>query len=126
MNTKGLLESWMLRVSCKVNYARDPKYSLFHKQIKMFFFLYKNWFYLGIKTVLHLKYNRFNDFVGVLNGKAEQPLGCGSLSITTAVSHLANEFNVRSVLHEQVILAAVNQNRVIHEAMNGCKNLQIH
>ena len=34
---------------------------------------------------------------------------CGSLSITTPVSHLANEFDVRSELHGQVSLAAVNQ-----------------
>ena len=36
-------------------------------------------------------------------------------------SHLANEFDARSVLHEQVSLAAVNQICVIHKAMNGCK-----
>ena len=65
--------------------------------------------------------------VVVLNGKAEQPasaqtingankrillhvpLRCGSLSITTSVSFLANELDVRSVLHGQVSLAAVNQ-----------------
>ena len=35
-------------------------------------------------------------------------LGCCSLSITTPVSLLADGFNVRSVLHEQVSLAAVN------------------
>ena len=52
-------------------------------------------------------------------------LGCGSLSISTPVSLLANEFDVRSILHGQVILAAVNQMYVIHEAMNGCKNLKI-
>ena len=51
---------------------------------------------------------------------------CGSLSITTPVSLLANEFGVRSVLHGQVSLAAVNQVYVIHEAMNGCKNLKVH
>ena len=51
---------------------------------------------------------------------------CGSLSITTPVSLLANEFHVRSVLHGQVRLAAVNQIYVIHGAMNGCKNLKIH
>ena len=33
-----------------------------------------------------------------------------------------NKFDVRSVLHGQVSLAAVNQICVIHEAMNGCKN----
>ena len=46
-------------------------------------------------------------------------LRCGSLSITIPVSHLANEFDVRSVLHRHVSLAAVNQTCVIHEAMNG-------
>ena len=53
-------------------------------------------------------------------------LGCGSLSITTLVSLLANEFDVRRVLHGQVSLAAVDQFVVIHEALNGCKNLKIH
>ena len=37
------------------------------------------------------------------------------------MSLLANELDVRSVLHGQVSLAAANQIRVIHEAMNGCK-----
>ena len=46
---------------------------------------------------------------------------CGSLSFTTPVSLLANEFDVRSVLHGQVSLAAVNQIYIFHEAMNGCK-----
>ena len=51
----------------------------------------------------------------------------GSLSITTPVSLLANEFDVRSVLHGQVSLAAVNKKiYVILEAMNGCENLRIH
>ena len=49
------------------------------------------------------------------------PLRCGLLSITIPVTLLANEFDVRSVLHEQVSLAAVNQICVIHEDMNGCK-----
>ena len=48
-------------------------------------------------------------------------LGCGSLSITTPVSLLANEFDVRSVLHGQVSYAAAIQICVGHEAMNGCK-----
>ena len=38
----------------------------------------------------------------------------------------ANEFDVRSGLHGQVSLAAVNQSSVIHEVMNGFKNLKIH
>ena len=37
------------------------------------------------------------------------------------MSLLANEFGVRSVLHGQVSLAAVNQIRVIHEALKGAK-----
>ena len=53
-------------------------------------------------------------------------LRCVSLSITTPGSLLANEFDVRSILHGQVCLAAVNQIRVVHGAMNGCKNLKIH
>ena len=42
------------------------------------------------------------------------------VSITISVSLLANEFDVRSVLHGQLSLAAVNQLCVIHDAMNGC------
>ena len=53
-------------------------------------------------------------------------LGCGSLSITIPVSFLVTEFDVRSVLHGQVSMAAVNQSFVIHEAMNGCQNLKLH
>ena len=36
-------------------------------------------------------------------------LRCGSLSSTTPMSHLANEFDVRRDLHEQMSLAVVNQ-----------------
>ena len=66
-----------------------------------------------------------------LNGANKRPvlqvrLRCGSLSITTPVSLLADEFDVRSALRRQVNLAAVNQICVIHEAMNGFKNLKIH
>ena len=53
-------------------------------------------------------------------------LGCGWLSITTPVSLLANELDVRSILHEQVSLAAVSHIRAIHETMNGFKNLKVH
>ena len=42
------------------------------------------------------------------------------------VSLLANEFDVQSLLHGKVSSAAVNQICVVHEAMNGCKNLKIH
>ena len=50
-------------------------------------------------------------------------LGCGSLSIATPVSLLANEFEVRSVLHGQVSLAAVNQICLIHERLQKYKDL---
>ena len=53
-------------------------------------------------------------------------LECDSLSITTPVSLLANEFDVRSELHGQVSLAVANHISVIHEAMNCSKNLKIH
>ena len=46
----------------------------------------------------------------------------GSLSITTPVSLLVNEFDVQSVLQGQVSLAAVNQICVIHEAIFFQKN----
>ena len=36
-------------------------------------------------------------------------LRCDLMSITTPVSHLANEFDVRSQLHGQVSLTAANQ-----------------
>ena len=38
----------------------------------------------------------------------------------------SNEFKLRSILHGQVSLAAVNQICVVHEAVNGCKILKIH
>ena len=50
---------------------------------------------------------------------------CGSLSITTPVSPLANEFEVPSILHGQVSLATVNRIYVVHENMQGCKSLKI-
>ena len=46
--------------------------------------------------------------------------------MTPPVSLLAHEFDVRSMLHRQVSLAAANQICVIHEAMNDCENLMIH
>ena len=45
---------------------------------------------------------------------------------TSVTSILANEFDVRIVLHGQVRFAAVNQINAIHEATNYCKNLKIH
>ena len=39
------------------------------------------------------------------------------------MSRLANEFDVHSVLHGQVSLAAVDNIYVFHEALNGYKNL---
>ena len=40
-------------------------------------------------------------------------------SCQSPVSLLVNEFDVRSVLHGQGSLAAVNHSYVFHEAMNG-------
>ena len=51
-----------------------------------------------------------------------------AINHNTSFFFLENEFDVRSILHRQMSLAAVNQIQicVIHEAMNGCKNLKIH
>ena len=38
----------------------------------------------------------------------------------------SQHFDVRSVLHGQVSLAAVNKIYAVYEAMNGHKNLKIH
>ena len=46
---------------------------------------------------------------------------CGSLSITTPMSLLANEFDVRSLLHPQVSLAAVNQIYVLQKSKDSLK-----
>ena len=48
------------------------------------------------------------------------------MSITIPVSLLANEFDVRRLLHGLVSLAAVSHICDIHEAMNGYKNLKRH
>ena len=129
---------WVSCKGLHVNFARDPKYSWFHIPSKNWIYclylhfitnnLYKesiyNW---GDKTILYLIFNRINGFIGVQKGIVEQPvwtwtakganrklvlhlqLRCGSLSITTPGSHLANEFDVESKLHGQVSLAAVNK-----------------
>ena len=53
-------------------------------------------------------------------------LRCSSLSITAPMSFLADEFDVRSVLHGSMSLAAVNEIYAIHEVVNGCKNLTMN
>ena len=55
-------------------------------------------------------------------------LRCGSLSITSSQHqyHFWRMSSMFKALHGQVSLAALNQIYVIHEAMNGCKNLKIH
>ena len=53
-------------------------------------------------------------------------LRCSSLSITTPLPLLGNEFDIPSVMHVQMSLSAVNQSYVFHEVMNGYKNLKIH
>ena len=51
-------------------------------------------------------------------------LRCGSLSIATQVSHLANEYDVQSKLHGQGAWQLPIKFCVIHEAMNSCKTLK--
>ena len=52
--------------------------------------------------------------------------GVARFQSQAGVTLLANESDVRSVLHRQVRLAAVNRICVTHETMNGCENLKIH
>ena len=92
---------------------------------------------------MYLKGNRINDFLVKVENRYSQcehgkpmeqnrglflrvRLRYGWLSITTQVSLLANELDVRSVLHGHVSLAAVNQIFVFHQVMNSCKDLKIH
>ena len=115
-------------------FARDLKYSWFIEII----------YNLGDKTILYLIFNRINGFVGVQNGIAEQPvwtrtangvnkklvlhvqLRCGSLSITTSVSYLAkNSMFEANCTGKWASLLSIKF-CVVHEAMNGCKNLKIH
>ena len=58
--------------------------------------------------------------------KPEACFACATRVWLAVVSLLANELYVQSVLHWQVSFAAVNQIHVIHEAVNGCKNLKVH
>ena len=74
---------------------------------------------------MYLIFNRINEFVEMKKRKSgtasvnttangatiglHVQLRCGSLSITTPASHLANESDVRSELHGQVSLAVVKQ-----------------
>ena len=44
----------------------------------------------------------------------------------TPVTLQSNELAVQSVFHGHVRLVAVNQICVVHEAINGCKNLKIY
>ena len=92
---------------------------------------------LGNQTVLFLVIDHINHFVWSVKWKSgtasvstdsqwSKQEACGSLSITTPVSLLAKEFNVQSLSQGQVSLAAVNQICVVHEAMNGCKNVKVH
>ena len=81
---------------------------------------------LGIKPDFYLKYNRIKGLVGEwksgtasLNTDSQwsKHEACFARStqmwlITTPVSHLANEFDVRSELRVRSSLAAVNQMRL--------------
>ena len=97
------------------------------------------------QNTLYLICSCINGFVGCKTEKRKSPCKHGQPMEQTrglfcmcdsGVAHcqshyqchfnLANEFDVRSVLHGQVSLAAVNQIYVIHEAIDGCKNLKVH
>ena len=120
MNTSGLLHSnWSpLQDTQSIHDSMNiPKLNLlliftfYYKYLK-----YRNYFDLGNKTVLDLICHCINGLDGGLNGKAEQPMW----------TQTANGANKRLVLHGQMSLAAVNKMYVIHEAMNGYKNLKNH
>ena len=51
-------------------------------------------------------------------------LSCGSPKITSPVSLMVNNFDVRNALQEKVSLVYVNQMFVFHEALNGCDKHQ--
>ena len=51
---------------------------------------------------------------------------CEKHKESSLVSFLANELDARSVLHGPVFLAAVNHICVIHEDMNGSKDIMVH
>ena len=105
------MESWILRVSCKVkpeglhvNFAGDPKYSWFHEPYKNWSYclylhlIIRNWYIeiiynLRDKTILYLIFNNIKDFVGVQNRKAEQPVWTWT----------ANGANKKLVLHMQLV-----------------------
>ena len=60
--------------------------------------------------------------------KQEACLACAT-QVWLTVNHntsVTSKFDVRSILHGQVSLAAINQIYVFHEAMNCCKNLKVH
>ena len=77
------------------------------------------------------------------NGKAEEPawartaigankrlvlkvrLRCGSLSVTTPVSLRCSK-RIAWISEFDSCQSTVKQMCVVHEAMNGCKNLKIH
>ena len=93
---------------------------------------------MGIKTVLYLRYNRFNGLeckTEMQNSQLEhrQPMEqtkglfskCDS-GVTRCQSQLQCHFWRINLMFEAYCLAAVNQLHLIHEAMNDCKNLKIH
>ena len=151
-NKHYIFKKWIQVLECPWNheYFRSlTKYSWFHEHLLLIFTFYYNYlkykiiYNLRNKTVLHLICNCINSFVGVKpeqrNSKCEhwqwmeeqtRGLFCTCNSVWLAVNHnnsvtSGEQFHVLSMLHRQVILAAVNQICVIHEAMKDCKNLKI-
>ena len=111
-------------------------FTFYHKYLKI-----KTIFNLGIFiiTVLYLKYNRIKGFVGVQNGKAEQPAEHGQpmeqtrglfctcdLGVARCQSQHQCHFWRMSSMFEAYCTGKFNQIFVIHETMNGCKNLKMH
>ena len=77
------MESWLLRVSCKVSEAArlhllcKRSYLWFREQTQLIFTFVINLYIiysLGKQTVLFLIWTRIISFVGMLNRKAEQPV----------------------------------------------------
>ena len=93
---------------------------------------------LGDKTILYFIFNGINGFVGVQNGKAEQPkeqrrslfCTCDWGVVRCQSQHqcdiLAHEFDVKVNCTGKGAWQLSIKLCVVHEAMNGCKILKIH
>ena len=105
---------------------------------------YRNYLNLGDKPILYFIFNGIIGFVGVQNGKAEQPvltrtangankklvlhmqLRFGSLSIITPVSHLENELMFEANCMDKWAWQLSIKFCAVQEAMEGYKILKSH